>query len=105
MGLNLGCATGHPSFVMSCSFTNQALAQLDLLKNWKETKKYENNVYLLPKLLDEGCIAAPPSSWSKFDHAHHRAGRLYWCWQWQAIQARALQVLSLKFCFRVCTSL
>merc|ERR1711957_402962 len=36
--LNLGCATGHPSFVMSCSFTNQVLAQLDLLKNWKETK-------------------------------------------------------------------
>merc|ERR1711985_164778 len=35
--LNLGCATGHPSFVMSCSFTNQTLAQLDLLKNWKET--------------------------------------------------------------------
>merc|ERR1739841_377896 len=33
---NLGCATGHPSFVMSCSFTNQVLAQLDLLKNWKE---------------------------------------------------------------------
>jgi len=51
--LNLGCATGHPSFVMSCSFTNQALAQIDLLKNWKETKKYENKVYLLPKLLDE----------------------------------------------------
>merc|ERR1711990_383903 len=36
--LNLGCATGHPSFVMSCSFTNQVLGQLDLLKNWKETK-------------------------------------------------------------------
>merc|ERR1712171_9523 len=50
--LNLGCATGHPSFVMSCSFTNQALAQLDLLKNMKE-KKYENKVYLLPKTLDE----------------------------------------------------
>merc|ERR1712072_537722 len=50
---NLGCATGHPSFVMSCSFTNQALAQLDLLKNWKETKAYKNNVYLLPKDLDE----------------------------------------------------
>merc|ERR1719183_180515 len=50
---NLGCATGHPSFVMSCSFTNQVLAQLDLLKNWKETKKYEKNVYLLPKELDE----------------------------------------------------
>merc|ERR1712078_367893 len=51
--LNLGCATGHPSFVMSCSFTNQTLAQIDLLKNWKETKRYENKVYLLPKLLDE----------------------------------------------------
>merc|ERR1712107_941766 len=51
--LNLGCATGHPSFVMSCSFTNQVLAQLDLLDNWKNTKKYENKVYLLPKLLDE----------------------------------------------------
>merc|ERR1711881_214064 len=50
---NLGCATGHPSFVMSCSFTNQALAQLDLLKNWKETKAYKNDVYLLPKELDE----------------------------------------------------
>merc|ERR1712037_200456 len=51
--LNLGCATGHPSFVMSCSFTNQVLAQLDLLKNWKETKAYKNDVYLLPKILDE----------------------------------------------------
>merc|ERR1719378_262805 len=50
--LNLGCATGHPSFVMSCSFTNQTLAQLDLLKNQKE-KKYKNDVYLLPKELDE----------------------------------------------------
>merc|ERR1712072_1239442 len=50
---NLGCATGHPSFVMSCSFTNQVLAQLDILKNWKETKAYENKVYLLPKELDE----------------------------------------------------
>merc|ERR1712037_650174 len=44
--LNLGCATGHPSFVMSCSFSNQVLAQLDLLKNWKETKAYKNDVYL-----------------------------------------------------------
>jgi adenosylhomocysteinase len=54
--LNLGCATGHPSFVMSCSFTNQTLAQLDLLRNWKEqdaSKKYKNNVYLLPKELHE----------------------------------------------------
>merc|ERR1711937_603676 len=50
---NLGCATGHPSFVMSCSFTNQVLGQLDLLKNWKENKGYKNEVYLLPKSLDE----------------------------------------------------
>jgi len=49
---NLGCATGHPSFVMSCSFTNQVLAQLDLKKN-QETKAYKNDVYLLPKDLDE----------------------------------------------------
>merc|ERR1712154_476425 len=51
--LNLGCATGHPSFVMSCSFTNQALAQIEL---WKErgTGKYEHGkVYVLPKTLDE----------------------------------------------------
>merc|ERR1712157_682234 len=51
--LNLGCATGHPSFVMSRSFTNQVLGQLDILKNWKENKGYKNEVYLLPKELDE----------------------------------------------------
>merc|ERR1711933_528020 len=50
---NLGCATGHPSFVMSCSFTNQVLGQLDLLDNWKNNKGYKNDVYLLPKRLDE----------------------------------------------------
>merc|ERR1712086_767749 len=49
-----GCATGHPSFVMSCSFTNQVLAQLDLLENWKKGKGYTcKEVYLLPKNLDE----------------------------------------------------
>merc|ERR1712190_244855 len=51
--LNLGCVTGHPSFVMSCSFTNQVLGQLDLPANWKENKGYKNEVYLLPKDLDE----------------------------------------------------
>merc|ERR1712196_20198 len=50
---NLGCATGHPSFVMSCSFTNQTLAQVDLLNNWKKNGGYKNDVYLLPKELDE----------------------------------------------------
>jgi adenosylhomocysteinase len=55
--LNLGCATGHPSFVMSCSFTNQVLAQLDLLNNTNVTKAYKNDVYLLPKELDEKVAA------------------------------------------------
>ena len=48
--VNLGCATGHPSFVMSNSFTNQTLAQLEL---WTNTSAYENQVYVLPKTLDE----------------------------------------------------
>jgi adenosylhomocysteinase len=48
--VNLGCATGHPSFVMSNSFTNQTLAQIEL---WKNSKNYENKVYMLPKHLDE----------------------------------------------------
>lgn len=48
--VNLGCATGHPSFVMSTSFTNQVLAQLEL---WQNSDKYENKVYMLPKKLDE----------------------------------------------------
>lgn len=48
--VNLGCATGHPSFVMSNSFTNQVMAQLEL---WNHSDNYENNVYMLPKHLDE----------------------------------------------------
>ena len=52
--VNLGCATGHPSFVMSNSFTNQTLAQLEL---WLHSDKYENNVYMLPKHLDEKVAA------------------------------------------------
>ena len=48
--VNLGCATGHPSFVMSNSFANQTLAQLEL---WLSSEKYENKVYTLPKHLDE----------------------------------------------------
>ena len=48
--VNLGCATGHPSFVMSCSFTNQVLAQIEL---WHKSKDYDNKVYVLPKILDE----------------------------------------------------
>jgi adenosylhomocysteinase len=54
--LNLGCATGHPSFVMSNSFTNQVLAQLDLWVN-RNTEKYKKEVYVLPKELDEKVAA------------------------------------------------
>ena len=48
--VNLGCATGHPSFVMSASFTNQVMAQIEL---WNNSEKYEKKVYVLPKHLDE----------------------------------------------------
>ena len=48
--VNLGCATGHPSFVMSASFTNQTIAQIEL---WNNSDKYEKKVYVLPKHLDE----------------------------------------------------
>jgi adenosylhomocysteinase len=52
--VNLGCATGHPSFVMSNSFTNQTLAQLEL---WANSANYKNEVYMLPKHLDEKVAA------------------------------------------------
>jgi adenosylhomocysteinase len=52
--VNLGCATGHPSFVMSASFTNQVLAQIEL---WQNHAKYERKVYVLPKHLDEKVAA------------------------------------------------
>merc|ERR1712139_156172 len=48
--VNLGCGTGHPSFVMSASFTNQVIAQIEL---WNNSSKYEKKVYVLPKHLDE----------------------------------------------------
>ncbi|CAI0437675.1 unnamed protein product [Linum tenue] len=54
--MNLGCATGHPSFVMSCSFTNQVIAQLELW-NERSSGKYEKKVYVLPKHLDEKVAA------------------------------------------------
>jgi adenosylhomocysteinase len=52
--VNLGCAMGHPSFVMSCSFSNQTLAQIEL---WNHSANYENQVYVLPKVLDEKVAA------------------------------------------------
>jgi adenosylhomocysteinase len=57
--VNLGCATGHPSFVMSNSFSNQTLAQLDL---WKNKDVYKVGVYTLPKKLDE---KSPGCTWTR----------------------------------------
>ena len=51
--LNLGCATGHPSFVMSASFTNQTLAQIELWRERESGKYARGKVYVLPKILDE----------------------------------------------------
>src|SRR5439155_10923138 len=60
--VNLGCATGHPSFVMSASFTNQVLAQIEL---WSNHGQYENKVYVLPKNLDEKvAILSRPVYWA-----------------------------------------
>jgi len=55
--LNLGCATGHPSFVMSCSFTNQVLAQIELWTHRNDEKYKKGEVYVLPKELDEKVAA------------------------------------------------
>jgi adenosylhomocysteinase len=57
--VNLGCATGHPSFVMSASFTNQVLAQIELFTNHG---KYESKVYVLARLLDEKVTASTSTS-------------------------------------------
>ena len=58
--VNLGCATGHPSFVMSNSFTNQTLAQIEL---WNNSENYENKVYMLPKHLDEKLLNCTWRNW------------------------------------------
>ena len=73
--LNLGNATGHPSFVMSASFTNQTLAQIEL---WTKGDEYENKVYTLPEApRREGRPPAPRPDRRQADRAPPRAGRLY----------------------------
>ena len=72
--VNLGCATGHPSFVMSCSFSNQVLAQMEL---FIDTDKYPVGVYMLPKQLDEKVAGAAPRRPRREAHqADRRAGRV-----------------------------
>ena len=89
--VNLGCATGHPSFVMSCSFTNQVLAQIEL---WQHPERYGNEVYVLPKHLDEkvarlhlGKLGATP------DRAPPRPGAVHRSSGGGPLQARALPLL------------
>ena len=72
--VNLGCATGHPSFVMCASFTNQVLAQIEL---WQNHAKYERKVYVLPKHLDEKVAPpAPRQDRRQADQTDAKAGRL-----------------------------
>ena len=73
--VNLGCATGHPSFVMSSSFTNQVLAQIEL---WTGGDKYGNDVYVLPKHLDEKVAALHLDKLGvKLTTLERQAGRLH----------------------------
>ena len=93
--VNLGCATGHPSFVMSASFTNQVLAQIEL---WTNHGKYENKVYVLPKHLDEKVArAASRQARRQADQAEPGAGGLSRARSRRPVQARALPVLILVF--------
>ena len=90
--LNLGNATGHPSFVMSASFTNQVLAQIELCT---KPGQYQNQVYVLPKHLDEK-VAAPASRQARrqADRTVRRAGRLYRRRAARPVQAGTLPLLT-----------
>jgi hypothetical protein len=88
--VNLGCATGHPSFVMSASFTNQVLAQIELLTNHG---KYENKVYVLPKHLDEKVAAPHRQARRQADRAQRRPSQLPQPPPLRPLQTRALPVL------------
>merc|ERR1711985_152641 len=90
--MNLGCATGHPSFVMSCSFTNQVIAQLELW-NEKDSGKYEKKVYVLPKHLDEKVAALHLEKLGQAHHFEQGAGGLHQRPCRGTLQASCLQVL------------
>ena len=92
--LNLGNATGHPSFVMSNSFSNQVIAQIELFTKHKE---YDNEVYRLPKKLDEKVARTPPGRpGRRADQAHQGAGRVHRRRRRGPVQAGALPVLRLS---------
>ena len=90
--LNLGCATGHPSFVMSASFTNQVIAQIELHQN---NDKYEKKVYVLPKHLDEKVARLHLDKLGvKLTKLTQGAGRLHRRAGRGAVQAGALPLLT-----------
>ena len=90
--VNLGCATGHPSFVMSNSFSNQTLAQLDL---WKNRDLYKPGVYILPKILDEEVARLHLEKIGvKLTTLTQEAGRISRRARRRAVQAGALPVLT-----------
>ena len=90
--VNLGCATGHPSFVMSCSFSNQVIAQMELFSN---VDQYPLGVHVLPKRLDEKvAVTAPRRARREVDQAHRRASRVPRRRALRPLQARPLPVLS-----------
>ena len=98
--VNLGNAMGHPSFVMSASFTNQTLAQIELFANNKDGK-YAKKVYVLPKSLDEKVAhAASRQDRRQADQAAPRPGRVYRRQDRRPVQAGSLPVLRIASSFR-----
>jgi hypothetical protein len=89
--MNLGCATGHPSFVMSSSFINQLLAQLELQTN---AEKYGKTMTMLPKKLDEEVAAAPRSARREADQARW-SRPITLAWRGRLAQGGSLPVLTL----------
>ena len=96
--VNLGCATGHPCFVMSASFTNQVMAQIEL---WTNHGKYENKVYVLPKELDEKVAALHLGKLGvKLTEARRRKQAEYiGAGRKRTVQARPLPLLSASRLF------
>ena len=92
--MNLGCATGHPSFVMSNSFSNQVLAQLDL---WKNRDTYKVGVYVLPKKLDEEVARLHlAKDRRETDEAIDEASRVSGRAGRRPVQVRALPILKVR---------
>ena len=95
--VNLGCATGHPSFVMSCSFSNQVIAQMELFGNTETLPGRRVRAAQAPRR--EGRRAAPRRARREADQAHRRAGRVHRGRPGRPVQAGALPLLSIRRAF------